>query len=337
MFSSRKLLFIAFLLFSISNASAQVHFYSGGRKCTANTEIERSLLEAVNDDNEAMVRQLLRAGADAKMTDDCGIPVLSYAIVASRPGIVEVLISAGAEVNSVGRSIYKVPLANAIQRSDWERRYTIAKLLIDAGADVNKGHYGTPLMESVSQEDVRLVELLVASGADVNFKGSESRSAYSIAANLGHQKLKSILLKAGADPAVGVAKYQNNWGEHAFFQAAADGRVDVIEAMLDRGLATANMSNSQKVTALMRAHEVIIVEALLRAGADVNLRDSRGYTALMWAAEVGHASIVKKLITAGTDVNVRGNDGKAAIDITGNDEIKKMLTEAGAEQKKPSM
>jgi uncharacterized protein len=337
MFRSRSLFLIAFLLFGLSNSSAQARFSVDGRVCTAKTEIERGLLEAVNYSNESMVRELLRNGADAKMSDDCGIQVLTYAIVASRPEMVKLLIAAGAEVNSTDPSIYKLPLANAVRLSDPEDRYKIAKLLIDAGADVNKGYFGTPLKESVSLKDVRLVELLIASGADVNLKDSDANSAYSLAARLGHQKLKEVLLEAGADPAVGVTKYQEEWREHAFFQASADGRVDVVEAMLHNGLATVNMSNSSKVTALMRAQDEIIVDILLRAGADVNLRDSRGYTALMWAAEKGHASIVKRLISAGTDVHVRGDDGKAAIDVTGNDEINKMLTEAGAEQKKPSI
>lgn len=337
MSSSRSLILIALLLFGVSISSAQVRFTVDGRECTAKTDTERGLLEAVNRNNEPQVSELLRRGVDAKMTDDCGNSVLNYAIVASRPGIVKLLINAGADVNSKDPSILMLPLANAVEINDPEDRFTIAKLLIDAGADVNKGSLRTPLMESVSQEDVRLVKLLVASGADVNFKDGDSSSAYSIAAKLGHQRLKQILLEAGADPAVGVESYQFNWGEHAFFQAAADGRVDVIEAMLDRGLATVNMTNAGKVTALMRAHDEIIVDVLLRRGADVNLRDSRGYTALMWAAEAGNAAIVKRLITAGSDVRVRDDDGKTAADVTINDEVKKILLEAGAEQKKPSI
>lgn len=337
MSSSRSLILIALLLFGVSISSAQVRFKVDGRECTAKTETERGLLEAVNRNNEPQVRELLRRGADATMTDDCGNSVLTYAIVASHPGIVKLLIDAGAEVNSKDQSVFKLPLANAVRMSDPNCRYKIAKLLIDAGADVNNGYLGTPLMESVALEDVGLTELLVASGADVNFKDSDSSSAYSIAAKLGHQRLKQILLEAGADPAVGVESYQYDWGEHAFFQAAADGRVDVLEAMLDRGLATVNMTNAGKVTALMRAHDEIIVEVLLRRGADVNLRDSRGYTALMWAAEAGNAAIVKRLITAGSDVRVRDDDGKTAADVTINDEVKKILLEAGAEQKRPSI
>jgi uncharacterized protein len=276
------------------------------------------------------VVRLLQKGADAKMVDDCGICVLTYAIVGSRPDIVKLLIDAGADVNAVDRSIYKRPLAYAVRVQDPEDRYRIVKMLIDAGANVNAGNGETPLVSSVSEQDVRLVELLIASGADVNLHDDDAESAYSYAAALGHERLKQMLLEAGANPAVGVAKYQKEWGEHAFFQAAADGRVDVVEAMLSNGFATVNMTNGHGVTALMRAHDEATIDVLVMAGADVNLRDNRGYTALIWAAEIGNRKVVKKLIMAGADVSLRGSDGKAAIDVASRKEIGILLVEAGA-------
>ena len=301
MFRLRNLFLLAFVLINLSVTGAQVRFYSGERKCVAVNTLEGNLLKAVNEGSESLVRQFLQDGADARMTDDCGISILTYAIVASRPGIMRLLIDTGADANAVDRSIYKVPLACAVSITNPEDRYLVTKVLIDAGANVDAGYGRTPLMEAVSKEDIRLVELLIASGADVNLHDDDASNAYSLAAALGNQRLKRILLEAGADPTVGVAKYRKEWGPHAFFQAAADGRVDVVEAMLSNGTATVNMTNAHKVTALMRAHDEPMVDALLSAGADVKLRDDRGFNALMWAAEIGRAGIVKKLIAAGAD------------------------------------
>ena len=338
MFRCRKLfLLLAFFLIGAPTTNSQVQFFSDGRKCHARTELERDLLKAVNDGNGSLMRPLLQNGADAKTVDDCGIPILTYAIVGSRPDIVKLLIDAGADVNAVDRSIYKLPLAYAVRVRGPDDRYRIAKLLIDAGANVDAGNGETPLVSAILQKDVRLVELLISSGADVNLHNNEGESAYSYAAAVGDYRLKQMLLAAGADPAVGVAKYQKEWGKHAFFQAAADGRVDVVEAMLSNGTATVNMTNDHKVTALMRAHDEVTVDVLLLAGADINLKDNRGYTALFWAAEKGNTKVVETLIMAGADANLRGIDGKAAIDVASREEIGILLVEAGALKKLPPM
>ena len=43
------------------------------------------------------------------------------------------------------------------------------------------------------------------------------------------------------------------------------------------------------------------VKALLARGADVNAKERRGQTALMWAAAEGHAEVVEALLEAGAD------------------------------------
>ena len=43
------------------------------------------------------------------------------------------------------------------------------------------------------------------------------------------------------------------------------------------------------------------MKALLARGADVNAKERRGQTALMWAAAEGHAEVVELLLKAGAD------------------------------------
>jgi ankyrin repeat protein len=50
------------------------------------------------------------------------------------------------------------------------------------------------------------------------------------------------------------------------------------------------------------------VKALLARGADVNAREARGQTALMWAASQKHSAAVKALIEGGADVNARSSE-----------------------------
>ena len=84
-----------------------------------------------------------------------------------------------------------------------------------------------------------------------------------------------LLLKAGADP-----------------NAAAARRRDPVD---DRG------ADRQPCAP---------VKALLSRGASVDAKDeSRGQTALMWAAAEGHAAVVRELVAAGADVQMRVPSG----------------------------
>ena len=51
------------------------------------------------------------------------------------------------------------------------------------------------------------------------------------------------------------------------------------------------------------------IKALIDAGADVNVKDNNGTTALMYAVYYGNTEIVKTLIAAGADVNAKDNNG----------------------------
>lgn len=65
-----------------------------------------------------------------------------------------------------------------------------------------------------------------------------------------------------------------------------------------------------------------IAEILLNCGADVNVQNNYGSTALIWAAKHGNSEVTEVLLKHGADVNARANNGFTALiwSVLGNHE-----------------
>ena len=71
-----------------------------------------------------------------------------------------------------------------------------------------------------------------------------------------------------------------------------------------------------------------IVEALIKTGANINMKVNDGSTALMAASMQGHHSIVKILLEKGADKTIKNNNGLTALSLAmqgGYDEITGLL------------
>ena len=62
-----------------------------------------------------------------------------------------------------------------------------------------------------------------------------------------------------------------------------------------------------------QAGDIDALEAAIAAGADVNARDARGWTALMHAANKGYTLLVPLLLEAKAEVDIRAPDGATAL------------------------
>jgi hypothetical protein len=110
-------------------------------------------------------------------------------------------------------------------------------------------------------------------------------------------------------------------------------RAELVTYLLAAG-ADINVKDRGGKTALMWAASRgfgTCAEALLDGGAEVNAADNEGMTALMWAASNGFPKIVEALLDSGADVNAKNNDGETALDLAeGNKKIVRLLKKAGA-------
>jgi len=341
-----RVLYALFLILilgcSVSTFGQTWIFRIGDHDCGAQVAKEKPFLEAIMKGDGKLVEQFLRKGANANLRDDCNIPVIAYAVHMLRPDILKALIESSANINAIDEAHNQTPLQALIGKFSYENRrekiYESIQILIKGSADVNlRGESDTSaLIMAVSFEEEKLLEMLISAGADVNYKDDGNRTAYSYATQLGNKNLRKILIENGADPKIGidewVTEYKKMYRENAFFQASADGRTDVVEAMLGAGM-DVNAVNAGKMTALMRATEDSTVDLLINAGANVNLKDNAGFTALIWAAAFRRKNHVVKLIAAGADVNAQTSDGKTALDFVTDSETIDVLIKAGAKAK----
>ena len=125
--------------------------------------------------------------------------------------------------------------------------------------------------------------------------------------------------------------------DEKFLKASIAGNYQRLESMIQEG-AEVNVSNCSGDTALIFAAERghgQCVDLLINAGADVNTHGTNGSTSLILAVENGHDECVNSLIKAGACVNDRQNDIFKSTALmfavrAGKNSLAKLLISAGA-------
>ena len=148
-----------------------------------------------------LVEELIKRGADVNQKRYVGDTPLMFAALSGNVKTVNALVQAGADPNAKVMSSHAgelTPLINAMN-SRSPNRVEIAKILIGAKADINpKGDFlASPLINAV--DDLEMVKLLLASGAEVNQKNFRGATALMIAAAAGSPSVVRYLLEKGAD------------------------------------------------------------------------------------------------------------------------------------------
>lgn len=109
----------------------------------------------------------------------------------------------------------------------------------------------------------------------------------------------------------------------------------VADALIKAG-ANINATNNEGATAVYNAvwnKNVEMVLHLIKAGANVNASDHDGFTPLLDASHNGHVELAEILLGAGANVNSANNDGDRPLMVAakkGNLELVKLLIKAGA-------
>jgi uncharacterized protein len=169
------------------------------------------------------------------------------------------------------------------------------------------------LIEAVRSDNVKLVDQLIASGADVKAATRYNITPLSLACVNGNATIIEHLLKAGADP-----NSTSEEGQTALMTAALTGKPDAVKALLTHGAKVNVQEPVRGQTALMWAASegnTAAAELLMEFGADVKAKSKSGFTALLFAVRNGHKETVEALLAHGANANDTAPDGTSALNV----------------------
>ena len=162
--------------------------------------------------------------------------------------------------------------------------------------------------------DVRMVELLVESGADVNAQNESLKTALMLAAFYGKLNIVKLLRLKNAS-----YELRDKSGMQAVHYAVDGGNADTLEWMLQDGADVNARDYSNGWTPLLRAASVNstkdIARVLIRYKARIDAMDKEDKTPLMIATINGNLQFVQVLIDHGADFSIKNKFGKSLYDL----------------------
>lgn len=283
------------------------------------------LIAAVQKGDIEQVQTLLEQGVDINIRDGAENTALLEAVKKQHIDILKLLLARGADPN-----VHALELTYSISYSQGNQKVEFYQ---------HKGN--TPLSLAILTNQPDIVELLVKSGADTNLRLEQGMTALSLAAKAKAVKSVKILLEHGADTSV---KDKLGWGVliHALSEldeaASAKILMDIIESTknapnMQMDFLSLDEEKIKQEEEKNKQEFLQMADLLIAYGADVNAKE----LPLMYFSEYPNAEAVKFLLEHGAEVNLQDENGKTAlmhaagnVETDAKTQIVKMLLDKGA-------
>ncbi len=187
-----------------------------------------------------------------------------------------------------------------LHRAAHEGDTEAAAELIKNGADLEArdGSGRTPLLVAGFASQEPIVELLAEAGADMNAKEDRAYDIVTIAAVANDIEMLNLALKKGASAGNITSPYDGT----ALIAAAHLGHHEVVDSLI-KANAPLDHINNIDWTAVIEAvilgdggpNHIKTLELLLKAGADKEIADGQGVTALEHARSRGYQEMIELL------------------------------------------
>ena len=268
---------------------------------------------------------LIKAGANVDTTNFHNAAPLLLAVANNRVETTRVLLGHKADPNHIGTIPSWTPPIPGYGRSDWTAapvyfavaltNNEILSALLDHGANPN-GNFDKawiPLTSAMNANYVDGVQLLLDHGANPagSPKAEESPLNEAVVQRRDPRIIKALLDK-GADP--------NVPGKNGYTPLMSAIDPDVVRWLVQHK-ADVNARTKSGLTALMVGHQNVWPEPpekdiiLLTNGANPDLQENDGNTALHQAVRTGQTNIIAALLDYKANPNIQNNDGLTPLDI----------------------
>ena len=235
-----------------------------------------------------------------------------------------------------GKSLIFYALDTYIGNDDFDL-FALDKVLFSKSIDINltdnKGNTvlntlllsleeeGSSTNELYDDERYKIESLLIA-GSDIEIRNNDGDSPKIIAKRIDNKEIQDLL-----ENHKNLINTENRMGKTPLFIACLQGQTEKAKWLISKGSYVNAKNKCNKIqrgmdlygtfvqtyeetikpkfyTALMAAQNIEIVKALIKAGADINEKNSDGNTILMLYAKDNWLEGVEGLITAGADTNL---------------------------------
>ncbi|CBN79454.2 ankyrin repeat protein (Partial), partial [Ectocarpus siliculosus] len=240
---------------------------------------DKSALDAAFQGGHAdIVTTLIQHGAFVDATDSRGCTALFKVSHDTNAALIDKLVAAGASVNGMADHHGKTPLHHACMNDC--PGAVVSMLRYGALIDVKDNCGDTPLHAASSAGCSEGIRALVEYGADIKALNAKGRTPLALTAEFGCEDATVVLLDAGADV---NAPADHTDGSAALSLATLSEYVDDTMKILIQHGADVNARNTDGFTALHRAamyNEVDGVDLLISAGAIIEALDNHKSTPL---------------------------------------------------------